>query len=109
MLAAGFSVIPTGQDKRPLISWKKFQKQPMTKAEARRHFSNGALLAVVAGRVSGNLECIDFDDPATFTPFLELLALRFPGLPEKLLHRQTPSGGYHLIYRSAAQVRIPAT
>ena len=104
LLKARFSVIPADRNKRPTVSWKEFQDRHMTEAEARRHFTNGVRLAVVAGRVSGNLECIDFDDPETFEPFLELLALRSPALPEKLLHRRTPSGGYHLVYRSATPV-----
>lgn len=104
LLEAGFSVLPVNGDKRPRIKWEAYQETPMTEADAWRHFANGARLAVICGKVSGNLECLDFDDPATFQPFLELLALRCPGLPERLLHRRTPSGGYHLIYRCADPV-----
>ena len=105
LLAAGFSVIPTGADKRPTIpSWKPFQDRRMTAEEAKQHFTNGARLAIVGGKVSGNLECLDVDDPTTYQPFLDLLEMRCPSLPAKLLKRQTPSGGYHLVYRSGSPV-----
>lgn len=104
LLDAGFSVIPAGPDKRPLLSWKEYQGRRMTIDEAHRYFSNGARLAVVAGMVSGNLECLDFDDPAAYEPFLELLEIKCKGLPAKLLKRRTPSGGYHLLYRASELV-----
>lgn len=104
LLAAGFSVIPTGANKKASIPWAQYQNQRMTEDEAKRHFPKAARLAVIGGKVSGNLECLDFDDPTTFKPFLELLEMRCPGLPDKLLKRQTPSGGYHLVYRSASPV-----
>ncbi len=104
-LEAGLSVIPCGADKKPTIStWKRYQSDLMTEAEARRCFANASRLAVIGGTVSGNLECVDFDDPIIYKPFLELLEIRFPGLPDKLLKRQTPSGGYHLIYRCTKPV-----
>jgi len=100
-----FSVIPCGADKKcTLQTWKRYQSELMTEAEARQCFANASWLAVIGGKVSGNLECVDFDDPITYEPFLELLEIRFPGLPGKLLKRQTPSGGYHLIYRSSEPV-----
>lgn len=104
-LEAGLSVIPCGADKKPTVStWKRYQSELMTEAEARRGFAYASRLAVIGGKVSGNLECADFDDPTTFEPFLELLEIRFTGLPDKLLKRQTPSGGYHLIYRCSEPV-----
>ncbi|MFH7319775.1 DUF3987 domain-containing protein [Desulfurivibrio sp. D14AmB] len=104
LLGCGFSVIPTGPDKRPLGPWKRYQTTPMTEATARRAFTNGARLAVVAGKVSGGLECLDFDDPQAFEPYLATLGEVAPGLPGKLIKRRTPSGGFHLLYRSQAPV-----
>ncbi len=105
LLDAGFSVIPCGADKKPTISsWKHYQTERMTKEDARRYFANAERLAIIGGKVSGNLECLDIDDPTTYEPFLELLEIRWPGLPAKLLKRQTPSGGYHLIYRCSEPV-----
>ena len=102
LLDADFSVLPCGSDKKPTIKeWKCYQTERMTEAEARRCFGNAPRLAVIGGKVSGNLECLDIDDPTTYAPFLEFLEMRWPGLPAKLLKRQTPSGGYHFIYRSS--------
>jgi len=76
----------------------------MTESEAQKHFANAPRIAIVGGAVSGNLECLDFDDPDTYEPFLELLELRCPGLHARLLKRRTPSGGYHVVYRCTEPV-----
>lgn len=105
-LLAGYSVLPTKKGtKAPLLpSWKRLQKTPMTKEDASRHFRGDTQLGVICGAVSGNLEILDFDDPDAFGPFLELLELRAPGLAGKLVRHETPSGGYHLLYRSSESV-----
>lgn len=95
-LSAGFSVIPVKADKRPAVnSWREYQSVPMPPDK----FPVAEGVAAICGQVSGNLECIDFDDPDTFQPFLDLLDLRYSGLKENLVYHQTPSGGYHVIYR----------
>jgi len=98
LLAAGFSVIPTGANKRPALpSWKPYQDRLMTEDEVNRHFATVDRLAAIGGRVSGNLECLDFDDPSIYAPFLDLLTKRDPSLAASLVKRKTPSGGFHLI------------
>jgi len=104
IISLQFSVIPTHENKKPTISWKEFQSRMMTAVEVHRHFVDGIRLAIVGGKISGNLECLDIDDPTTYEPFLDLLDMRWPGLPDRLLKRQTPSGGYHLIYRCSTSV-----
>lgn len=106
ILNAGFSIIPCKEDKTPdVISWTPYQSKRMTEAECSRLFNKGARIGVIGGAVSGNLECIDFDDPSAYEPFLDLLELRTPGLRDKLtLHEKTPRGGYHVIYRSEGPV-----
>lgn len=101
-LRSGFSVLPVGENKRPLGLWKHYQSERMTEEEAPQRFRDGARLAVICGAVSGNLEVMDFDDPAVFQPFLDLLSLRAPGLIKKIRQHKTPSGGYHIIYRCDA-------
>ena len=71
----------------------------MTLVEINQLFTGAERLAIIGGKVSGNLECLDFDFISVYQPFLELLEARRPGLAAKLLKRQTPSGGFHLIYR----------
>ena len=104
MIEAGFSVIPTGADKKASTLWKPYQKNRMTPTEVNQHFIGAERLAIICGLVSGNLECLDFDDPEVYQPFLELLEARQQGIAARLLKRQTPSGGYHLIYRCSAPI-----
>ena len=99
MVQAGYSVIPCNEEKKASIHWKQYQKRPMTEEEIVQYFTRAKRLATVCGSISGNLEVLDFDDPATYTPFLELVESRQKGLTARLPKRQTPSGGYHLIYR----------
>ncbi len=100
----GFSVLPCGPDKKATIKWTEFQTRRMTSAEVKRYFTRADRMAVIGGQVSGNLECIDFDDPETYAPFLELLTGQDAALAASLAKRRTPSGGYHLIYRCTAPV-----
>jgi hypothetical protein len=114
MLQAGFSVLPcnhhdkfhNGDDpKKPTVnSWTPYQKKPMVLAAAKKHFVNGVSIGVICGKVSGNLECLDFDQPDLYKPFMETLTSINPELVAGLVKRQTPSGGYHLIYRGEAPV-----
>ena len=104
-LAMGFSVLPVKQDKSPAVhSWKRFQHAPMTSTEARRFFASAEGLALICGKVSGDLECLDIDDPDIFQSFGELLEVRCPGLFVRLLQRKTPHG-FHLVYRCQSQIQ----
>ena len=100
LLSLGYSVIPTNTDKTPALpSWKQYQKQAMSLETAKQKFRDGYSLAIVGGAVSGNLECLDFDKPDLFQPFLDTLKGISQEVATMLVKRQTPSGGYHLIYR----------
>jgi hypothetical protein len=86
LLNNDFSVIPCHPDKRPAVpTWKAYQQAPMTAIEAEKLFTSGTSLAVIAGKVSGNLECMDFDNPSLFDPFLETLTEVAPDLQDKLV------------------------
>lgn len=109
----GLSVIPTlpadhpVRPKRPASSWKQYQTQIATLREIRQLFpaGNGYSVALVAGKVSGNLEVIDFDAPELFQPFMDQLRAARPELEAKLLRQATPSGGFHLLYRCTEPVQ----
>lgn len=100
-LAAGLSCLPAAKaKKRPAIGgWKKWQSQLPTKVEVKAWFSNPHdAICVVSGKVSGNLECMDFDQHGElFGAWMEKIDTE---LLAKLVIEQTPSGGYHVFYRS---------
>jgi putative DNA primase/helicase len=95
----GISVIPIRPDgsKAPaLYHWKLFQERLPTPAELEHWFQGGECgIAILAGRVSGNLEILDFDDRDTFLHWAQTRADLAARLPQVV----TPSGGRHLYYR----------
>lgn len=100
------SVIPVGVDKRPVIpKWKPFQEHIPTTDEINKMFTQKTYgIAVVAGRVSGNLEIIDEDLKYDLTgtmhdEFEAEVKKKCPGLYERLLIQKTVNGGKHYIYR----------
>ena len=100
-LAAGLSCLPAAKaKKRPAIGgWKTWQTRLPTKVEVKAWFSNPHdAICVVSGRVSGNLECMDFDQHGElFAAWMDKIDTE---LLSKLVIEQTPSGGYHVFYRS---------
>jgi len=106
LLGLGFSVLPTnGYDhpeepkKTTLQTWKPYQKKRIEADKVHGLFRNGCSLGIVCGKVSGNLECLDFDNPDLFKPFMDILEGVNQELAAKLIQRGTPSGGYHIVYR----------
>lgn len=103
LLAAGRSVIPIRTDgtKAPCVSWKPYQRRHPTAAEWRAwsHEYGFIGLALVAGRISGNLEILDFDAPELFEPYCAMIEELCPGLIARLPLMQTPTNGRHLSLR----------
>jgi DNA-binding transcriptional ArsR family regulator len=98
---AGLSVISIRPDgsKATFGEWKAFQSAIAGPDERRRMFSNGAGIGIIGGRVSGNLEIIDFDEPAYYERFLESLqAANGADLLARLPLVKTPRG-FHLYLR----------
>lgn len=99
------SVLPAKRaEKRPCIgSWKQYQKRRPTQTELRAWLSNPQDgLCIITGRVSGNLEIIDFDNGGElFAGWYELIP---EDLQEQLVIEQTPSDGWHVIYRYQSNV-----
>ncbi|WP_136796930.1 DUF3987 domain-containing protein [Desulfosediminicola ganghwensis] len=99
-LIQGISVIPAKTDKSPALkSWKKYQSEKMSLELAGAIFETAECMALVCGEISGNLECLDFDKPDLFEPFMKALNIMDEGLASKLIYLQTPSSGYHIPYR----------
>jgi len=104
---AGLSFIPVGRDKKPWVeSWTKYQyRRPDPDELGSMKFLDAPGVAVIAGDVSGGVECIDFDiknDPTgkiweEFNNKIEELGL--VDILAKTYIQQTSSGGYHVVYR----------
>jgi hypothetical protein len=105
---AGLSVLPARlPDKRPAInSWKTYQSRLPNPAEVQAWFAKGAdACCLVCGTVSGNLELLDFDCAGeAFAAWSELVADIAPGLLDRLVVESSPSGGWHVVYRSSDPV-----
>lgn len=101
---AGLSVISAKRDKSPAVtSWSTAKTRRPTDGEIGQMFGNlkeAEAVAIVCGAVSGNLECLDFDDAGSaFDAWAEHLRRDHPGLLDRLVMEQSPSGGRHVLYR----------
>ncbi len=69
----GLSVIPLKHgEKVPLIKWEQYQKEPPSIAEVQKWFKDtDNNIAIVCGKVSGNLVVIDFDDVEAYEKFMK--------------------------------------
>lgn len=108
-LATGISVLPAiRSEKRPALpgKWEPYKKRLPTASEVGAWFSNGHDgLCVVCGGVSGNLEILDFDcGGELYNPWRDKVAAAMPGILERLVVESTPSGGWHVAYRSTEEV-----
>lgn len=94
----GLCAIPADRlAKQPIGSWKRFQKAMPPKGYWKREAN---AICLVAGKISGNLEIIDFDLQAELFPAWErLLREAKPGLFEQLTIERSQSGGRHVFYR----------
>ncbi len=107
----GLSVVPVGTDpqtdlyKRPTMAWKRLQSQIMCELEIVSVFKEDSGIALVGGKVSGNLECVDFDDPAAYPEWCDRVkACGLGQVLDSCYVQQTPSGGYHVVYRCKTSV-----
>lgn len=106
-LAHQLCPIPIRDDgtKAPALpTWKQYQYRMPTEEEVRRWFANPRHgLALLGGTISGNLECLDFDEPGLLHRFAE--RCQQAGLGGVLTRigngftEETPRGGHHLVYR----------
>lgn len=108
-LAGGLSLVPCGQDKRPVIKWKEYQQRTPTPAELDRWLQTDAeAFAAVCGQVSGGLEIIDFDNNADALPmaysaidFYDAWRDEVGALVDHygLVVQRTGGGGFQVAYR----------
>jgi len=97
----GLSVIPLRNGKLPAVAWKEFQGRRAGRTELMKWFvDSGWGMAIVCGKVSGNLVRIDFDDPADYAK----LKSKLPIAPT--FKSQRKGGGYGMLLRSTKTVPL---
>lgn len=109
--SSGMSLIPVRDKdegdflaKMPYRGWKEYQSRQiqLTDLWGQMEFHETAAIAIIAGKVSGNLEIIDIDvkyKPGIDATILSDIKSLYPDLYTKLRIHKTPSGGYHILYR----------
>jgi putative DNA primase/helicase len=101
---AGISVMPIKHKKVPAYKWGAYQVTPASRDQVTRWFGSMRYtgLGAICGKVSGSLECLDYDE-VDFDQFVAraeewglgpLLARVRTGYEAR-----TPSGGRHHLYR----------
>lgn len=107
---AGISVIPLDIDgsKAPAkivwdpfrqefrkLRWNPYRARFATDAELAEWFLKPLGIGLVCGIISGGLEVMDFDDGSLFEPWRQQVT----EIVERLPVVETPSGGWHVLYR----------
>jgi putative DNA primase/helicase len=93
---------PDGSKRPSLTGWKRFQDALPAENIVFGYWRDGTPgIGVIGGRVSGNLETLDFDRGDLFGPWCELVEAQAPGLVSRLSVVRTPRepAGYHVRYR----------
>lgn len=108
-LSRGLSVIwiPSEGGKVPKIRWKQYQDIKPNPEQIDTFFpptEPDRNLAIICGKVSGNLEVIDVDQKHDTTgtlvdTYLRLIEDQLPELYSRLRITRTPSGGCHIYHR----------
>lgn len=90
----GFSVIPVGKDKKPLIKWEPYQSETASPEQIKEWWTKhpDANIAIVTGSIS-NLAVIDIDTEEGMEAIQEFI-------PDSLVTPTctTPRGGQHLYF-----------
>ena len=106
MTLISLSIIPIKCDgsKAPACRWKEFQSEGPSNDQLNKWFSQKHGMAAVTGKVSGDLEVIDFDDNDAFNHWKNALKELGVGNPtERFPICHTPNGA-HVFYRCDAGV-----
>lgn len=112
-LEAELSAFPTKKNKKPaLFEWTSLQSTVMTCEFAEQVFENPDVygIAIVCGKISGNLEVIDFDPHDHNIEEIVKQWYSDDGI-KNILNRnkcyieKSPSGGYHVFYRYDSDIK----
>lgn len=96
------SVVPIDDGKKippKDFRWKQWQTEIMPESQVKAHFGYANRMALITGKVSNHLECIDFDLPGRYEEWRELLDNNgHAELTARLVVEATPRGGAHVYY-----------
>ncbi|MEX1232510.1 MAG: bifunctional DNA primase/polymerase [Planctomycetaceae bacterium] len=104
---AGLCVLPAIlAEKRPdLPAWEPYERRLPTERQVGAWFADETPLCIVAGKISGHLEVLDFDHQAElYEPWRALVEAEAPGLIDRLLIERSQSDGRHVVYRCATSI-----
>lgn len=102
-ISNGLSVTLTDDRKASIGPWKDFQSRFITEDEIHLKVQYAKGIAIICGKVSGNLEVIDIDLKYDLSGDLfQRLKDLAPDIFAKLTIASTVSNGYHLYYRSSS-------
>lgn len=102
----GLLPIPVKKNKSSIIKWGSVTLASVNDDYIKAFDDEQVFgIAIVAGQKSGNLECIDIDskydlDGSLYQVITDAIIDKDPELYSKLVIVSTPSGGYHMLYRS---------
>lgn len=93
----GLQFMPVLENKRPIHNEWQITKKDYD-------YSGINAIGLVCGKISGNVESIDFDlkyslNPKMFNEYCTIVKQLDPTLLPKMVVQQTVSGGFHFVYR----------
>ena len=109
-IQTNLSVIPVVMPRKtPAFAWRDYQTVIADNDTAKSWATKYAAGAIVAGKVSGNLLCIDIDikndeGRSLFERFMTELSTIAPELVSKAVVQKTYNGGVHLVYRAQTAI-----
>jgi hypothetical protein len=99
----GINCIAVDEHKRPFSQWKQYQSEMISQETLIEQYADtrAAGIAIICGKVSGNLEVIDIDCKYDLTKTLyeDIIEAIPTATLGKLLIIKTKNGGYHIYYR----------
>ncbi|WP_018629231.1 bifunctional DNA primase/polymerase [Niabella aurantiaca] len=105
-IKSGVSVIATDANKRAVLPWKKYELNFATDDDLKEMFGHHKTegIAVLCGRLSGNLEVIDIDckydtTKSLFQDYIQEITDANSDLAQRLVIAKTKGNGYHIYYR----------
>lgn len=101
-LENGINCIAVDENKRPFSSWKQYQNEHISPEVLISQVADirAAGIAIICGKISGNLEVIDIDCKYDLTGSLyaDIIDALPDSIVKKLLVIKTKNNGYHLYY-----------